>query len=185
MHIMLDLETLATSVDAAVIQIGACAFSLQSGQPIERRFMANVDMVDAVIGQGGAVDKETVTWWQGQPYKDHLTDPAPVPLKTALLNLCAFVYSTDGRLEGVWSHGASFDIPIVEHWMRRLEVEPLPWGYRAARDTRTLFALFDALGFKSSVVQEGTAHCAVDDAVYQALRVREAWLCIQGMPRAA
>lgn len=74
----------------------------------------------------------------------------------------------------LWTHGPGFDPPILEAAFHACGL-PVPWFYRAPRDTRTLF---DAAGIDPeadgsyrtfmSQYNTGTAHNALDDAIAQA-----------------
>lgn len=74
----------------------------------------------------------------------------------------------------IWTHGPGFDPPILEAAFHAVGL-PVPWFYRALRDTRTLF---DTAGIDPeadgsyrtfmSQYNTGTAHNALDDAIAQA-----------------
>ncbi len=68
--------------------------------------------------------------------------------------------------ESFWSHGATFDLVIIEDILRQLN-RPLPWNYWQLRDTRTLFDL----GFDPEMPQ-GQKHDALQDAIRQAIGVQ-------------
>ena len=67
---------------------------------------------------------------------------------------------------GVWSHGATFDLVIIENIYRQLG-KNLPWQYWQLRDTRTLFDL----GFNPDMPQ-GSKHDALQDAIRQSVGVQ-------------
>jgi len=174
MHMMIDGETFATSPDAALIQLGAAAFRLdETGVPEERRFHANVTLQSAVL-VGARIDftkKGTVDWWKDQSTEARASVCGPaVSLQTALEELSLF-FHRHGCAE-VWSHGACFDIPIVD-WSYRACGMTAPWRYTKARDTRTLFWIATALaGWEKP--ERVVDHVAVLDAVAQAEDVQEA-----------
>jgi hypothetical protein len=82
---------------------------------------------------------------------------------------------SNSRCKAVWSHGAVFGIPIVEHYLRESGLLA-PWKFWDIRDTRTLFWAATARGWKRR--DRPTAHTALADAVVQAEDVCSAWAFI-------
>ncbi len=163
MHIMIDLETIATSSRAAFLQFSAVPFEAKKDGEIyvDKRF--NTYIGDLV----GETNMDTFHWWLGQ-------DPAAIaqlrdgiangiPQKQACLNFLEW-YNKLGKVEGVWSHGASFDIPIVQTAFERYGLK-FPCPYWNHRDTRTLFWMKN-FNLKT-IFREGTHHNAVDDCIHQ------------------
>jgi hypothetical protein len=65
-----------------------------------------------------------------------------------------------------WSHGKAFDPPIIEAWYHAVGL-PVPWFYRAPRDSRTAFDMIgidDHSGFMK-MHSVGIPHNALDDSV--------------------
>jgi hypothetical protein len=71
-----------------------------------------------------------------------------------------------------WSHGAPFDIVVMEHAWRQLGQLP-PWPFWDVRDTRTLF---DVTGVSLKDGNHVTTHKAVEDAERQAIVVQQAYM---------
>lgn len=174
-HVMIDLETLSTSPLAAFTQIGAVTFD-PNGDGTEETFETHV-AIETCIRAQMKLDGPTITWWMGQNQeaKDAFIQGQKMAedVREALTNLKKWIRQASPS--GVWSHGASFDITILECAFRRILGEPAPWKYTNARDTRTLFALtgkrLDQI-IKSD--RTGTYHRALDDAKTQALAVQVA-----------
>lgn len=182
-HVMLDLETLSTRTDAAIVQIAAIAFDIETGE-LGPRFSAYV-REDAVIGQAvGHVDLRTVGWWlqqkQAATLGSALTDEDMyLPLAEALGAFAEWwEQGTDDVeqtcIEALWAHGATFDIPILQtaFEVRCPEVYEgkVPWHYRAPRDTRTLFAVAPG-GMPRPPKDETREHDAQYDCEYQIAQV--------------
>jgi exodeoxyribonuclease VIII len=68
-----------------------------------------------------------------------------------------------------WSHGATFDLVILENIYRQLN-KPLPWNYWQLRDTRTLFDLG-----QDPEMPQGSKHDALQDAIRQAVGVQNVY----------
>jgi hypothetical protein len=160
--LMIDLETLSTRPDAMVIAIGAVGFGPEG---LGQEFYAAIRPGTAM----GHIDERTVAWWMGQSnearsvFREDNTDS--LSLAAALQAFGAFVRSFGPDLR-IWGHGSSFDLPIIESAFRACG-HPLPWGHRAARDTRTIF---DLTGTKV-VMPETAKHNALSDARAQAAAV--------------
>jgi hypothetical protein len=174
-HMMLDLETLATTPRAAVMQVGLAIFNPDGGyidttddtamQPVE----VNVD-VQSCISNGGEVSGDTVRWWLLGTQATRASVAAQgVPINDALFAIKKAWSQYDCKF--VWAHGSVFDVPIVEYYARRLGI-PVPWMYWQIRDTRTLFDIAECLGWVKE--KRPTAHTAAADAVAQAQDVQAA-----------
>lgn len=175
--VMLDLETLSTAPDAAILSIGAWPFRLDTQAVSIEPFYRNVR-----IGAGGRSDDGAVRWWlqQSAGALGRLMDPAPEHLDDVLDDLWDWLMrlAPEKRFR-LWSHGAAFDVPILESAWRRARYDDPPWRYNAVRDTRTLFhvagldwdAAWEELG--------GVTHDALDDARKAATLVKRAWWALQ------
>ena len=85
-----------------------------------------------------------------------------IPLVEAIDIFHKFAWGCDAY----WSHGATFDLVIIENLYRQLG-RPVPWNYWQLRDTRTLFDL----GFSPDMPQGGK-HDALQDAIRQSVGVQ-------------
>lgn len=157
-HCMIDLETMGTGPDAAIVAIGAVLFDPAAGGDgigDQREWM--IDLADA-MRQGGLVEAGTIQWWlgQGDAARAALSRKAE-PLVSALPALSDWL-----RLHGVaqvWGNGADFDLVILASTYRRAAIH-WPISYRQHRCLRTLRALRPAVKVES----EGTHHTALADA---------------------
>ena len=160
-HCMIDLETLDILPTAAILSIGAVIFKLD-GSPLTERFYVNVDPGDAKA-QGCTISKDTVKWWSEQPKEimEAFKTPKPIGLKSALEQLFDFYKKTGSQM--VWSHGASFDLPIISYAARRVQLKE-PWEYWQQMCNRTVLAMIDSPLPK----KRESPHNALDDAKTQA-----------------
>lgn len=173
--ISIDLETLSTRSDAAIVSIGAQAFDRNTGEmgatlyyPVQLKTSIPV----------GHVDGGTLSWWMRQSAEARSVFEANgVPLATALHELTTFVSRqiTDEPGVKVWGNGATFDISILEHAYRSLS-QGEPWEFWDIRDMRTLVEAAEALGFNKRWVEfDGVAHNALADAIHQAKIISMCW----------
>jgi hypothetical protein len=159
-NIMVDLETLGKGSDAVIVAIGAVAFD-ETG--LGSTFYTNVDP-QSCVDVGMKIDAGTVMWWMGQ------SDAARKALATkgrlitdALNDFAEFIGNCAGAQAEVWGNGATFDNVILANAYTLAGVGR-PWGYRNDRCYRTMHAMYP----KIVTENVGTAHNALDDAIYQA-----------------
>lgn len=173
--IMLDLETMGTGPDAAVVAIGACAFDLERG--ILATFQQAVDL-ESSLRTGGRVDGTTVMWWLAQSDEARAAlarDAQPVDIAVALFCDWFRTWTGGSPRSQVWGDGSDFDNVIMQELLKRLRLPPL-WTYKQNRDYRTVKHL--RLDIPLPVV--GIEHVACDDAVAQALHLMQ--ILRQGVP---
>lgn len=156
-HIMVDLETMSTRPDAAIVSIGAVAFN---SERIMDSFYVRVDL-QSCIDAGLRVDGETVYWWlkQSREAREAL-EYHRLDIREALEKFSS--WRRDYLLQGLWGNGASFDNAILSTAHRKLDLPQTP--YFIDRCFRTVKSLFP----KVDVPDEGTIHDALSDAAWQA-----------------
>lgn len=126
-------------------------------------------------------DPSTVQWWNDQSAEAQAAFTDPVDLRDALGDFSAWLIKImEGSISAIWpnphlrlwSHGPAFDPPILAAAYAAVGL-PVPWHYRAPRDTRTLFdvAGIDDHSAFMTAYNTGTAHHALDDAIAQAKSV--------------
>lgn len=160
-HCMADCETFGTRPGCAIRSIGAVMFDLNGA--LGATFYANVTRA----GQeslGLHVDPQTEKWWSEQSAEARAAlEPDQIVLPQALTGF--FRWFADQRAEKIWSHGATFDIPIIEAAAHAVKLRA-PWKFWNARDTRTLY---DVCDFDVREMQRNDAshHTALGDAKFQ------------------
>lgn len=139
--VMIDLETLATSPDAAILTIGAVKFDPfgdDINTPAMESFYVRVDL-NSCDRLDLAVNDSTIEWWgkQSQEAQDEaFGDENRIDIAEAMHQLYKFCWGS----KRVWSNGSGFDIVICEHIFKKIE-KAFPWGYWTVRDVRTIFDL--------------------------------------------
>ena len=163
---MIDLETLATTPDAAVLTIGACKFDPKAKE-IHSTFYERI-ILETQEGYKRIINEDTLAWWSQQDkqiQEDAFGEGDDrIDLKDAMKKLYTFGLGTTN----VWSHGSIFDVVIIEDICRSFQ-QAVTWKFWEVRDTRTLFDLA-----KVDVRIEGK-HNALTDAVAQAQAVQKAY----------
>jgi len=172
--IMIDLETLATSTDAAILTIGAVKFD-PFGKDIEEpdmdSFYVKVDL-DSCHDLGLAVSDDTVAWWANQSkeaQEEAFGTDNRVHIKDAFDQLYKFCWGA----KRVWSNGSGFDIVICETVFKRLQ-KACPWNFWQTRDCRTAFDL-GINPNRPPVLQ----HHALQDAWNQAVGIQNVYTTLR------
>lgn len=159
-NIMLDLETLGTSSNAAIVSIGAVYFDPQTNTLGDEFYMA-IDLKTAVAF-GGIIDADTVLWWLGQSDAARAAVrnmPDAYSILTALERFAEFCVPK----VHIWGNGVDFDNVILGNAYKRADLM-MPFSYGKNRCYRTMKAMLPSV----NVNREGTHHHALDDAKHQA-----------------
>ena len=169
--VMIDLETLATSSEAAILTIGAVKFD-PFGNGIDNshnnKLYLKVDL-DSCHDINLEVNDDTISWWASQS-PDAIEEAFGSDNRIQITDAFADLYKFCWGAQRVWSNGAGFDIVICETVFKRIH-KAIPWNYWQVRDVRTMFDL--GINPQRPAV---TAHNALADAEAQAI-------CIQNVCR--
>ena len=160
---MVDLETLATTPNAAILSLGAVTFNPNSDQIYDELYY-KVEL-ESFDGLDSYIDDGTIEWWSKQDPKaqEEAFDPNNrIDIRTVMDDFYKFCMGSSK----FWSHGSTFDIIILEHYYRQIG-KPYPWKFWEVRDTRTLFDL----GMDPEMPQANKHH-ALEDARRQAIGVQ-------------
>jgi hypothetical protein len=168
--IMIDLETLATTTDAAILTIGAVKFDPFGSdikEPAMDSFYVKVD-IDSCDELGLVANDDTIAWWSQQSKEaqaEAFEGTDRIHIRDAFDQLYKFCWGA----KRVWSNGAAFDVPICEHVYRKLN-KAIPWSFWAVRDVRTAFDL----GINPNRPPV-LAHHALQDAWNQAVGIQNVY----------
>ena len=171
--IMIDLETLNTTTDSAILTIGAVKFDPFDRDQLDITktrmdvFYEKVDL-DSCDKLGLTTSDDTIEWWskQSQDAQDAAFDPeGRLDIEEAFNRLYKFCWGA----KRVWSNGACFDIMICEHVFRKIG-KAVPWNFWEIRDVRTAFDL--GIDPKRPPV---LAHHALEDAWNQAVGIQNVY----------
>ena len=201
--VMLDLETWGTRPGCDIRSIGACVFDpvrqvVGDADGSRTFYIACDNPPDPLWADWNGEppvkyplhrDPRTVQWWSEQSDEAQAAFANPVDLREALDRFDHWLQSVAGRGNyspanqhvlniRLWSHGAAFDPPILAEAYHAVGL-PVPWHYRAPRDTRTLFDMAGIDDHTAWLKQHpgplGVPHHALDDAICQARAVCAAW----------
>jgi hypothetical protein len=137
---MFDLETLGTSFDTMILTIAAIQFDPKTSI-IRETFYEKID-IDSYksYSDSFSFDGSTLSWWMLKPTEEARLEAfggVRKPLKEVIEKLQKWIKDFS-LCPIVWSHGSIFDIAILSHTFKVLNVE-VPWKFYDIRDTRTLY----------------------------------------------
>lgn len=174
-HIMIDIESLDTSPYCVILTIGAVRFDPR-GDGIVEKLELRPTIEDQTEIYNRVINDDTIRWWSTQnpaALEEAMGDNDREPLKDCMEKLYKFCWNR----QAVWSHGAPFDVVVMETAMRQTlsdRPNPIPWPFYTVRDTRTLFEIA-GVSLKDKKYATKTTHKAVEDAAHQALVVQDAY----------
>ncbi len=164
--IMLDLESLGTRPDCAILTLGAVKFNPYVLDDFGETLYFRID-VDEQLALGREVQEDTLQWWMNQAEdvrEEALGEGDRISLESMYRQLNKFVVGVNN----IWCQGPAFDIVILENIYRQ-KGWPTPWQFWQIRDSRTLF------GVHGDPREKGKAglHNALEDCISQAQGVQQ------------
>jgi hypothetical protein len=140
---MIDIETLGTRSNAAILSIGAVKFNIISEfveDCGENAFHAHINP-DSCFEKGLTYDQPTLDWWKEQDKKaqDKIAKECinGLDIKYVLQKFSEWLSKNNLDNTQVWGNGSSFDISILESAFRACNLS-IPWKYYNIRDVRTI-----------------------------------------------
>lgn len=171
-NIALDLETLSTQENAAIIQIGCCIpeFDRIHLPPDMRETSYEFEVTisyDACVNSDFHMSKSTMEWWDKQDPKVKKQvfsgQDSYIDAFDAFSFWIASVKS-GGADVAIWGNGSDFDNRLLSYSLDSLGYHNV-WSFRNNRDLRTLKALFPA---EIQTNDSEIKHTALGDARYEA-----------------
>lgn len=160
-NIMLDLETMSTSSNAAIVSIGAVEFDEDLG--IVSKFYETIDL-ESCMSRGFDIEPQTIMWWLKQSdYARESLFKNNISIADALRKFQEWIGKDNLRM---WGNGSDFDNVILENAFKRFKVNS-PWPYWSNRCFRTIKYSFPSLE-QSVSKKDKIKHNSLDDAEAQA-----------------
>jgi hypothetical protein len=159
-HIMVDLETLSSREDAAILSIGAVRFDLEQ-LSLGEEFYERVELASCEE-KGLRISADTLLWWMEQTPEARkvFIEQPQISLLSALSKFKEFVATNPNSV--IWGNGATFDNMILRNAFRACGLS-YPVSYRNDLCYRTMRRMFPVIKSEGGVV-----HNALDDARNQA-----------------
>jgi len=171
--IMVDLETMDNVASAAIVSIGAVQCDLITGE-LGAEYYRVIDL-NQQTEIGMSVNSETIYWWLAQSdlAREALLIRGKISLDAMCVSFTKWIQSIDpsGDKLRLWGNGASFDNAILRYAFRCCGYDMRKlirfWN---DRDMRTIVGFYPRQlqeKWRRSNYRAGTAHNALDDAMYQ------------------
>lgn len=182
MHVMIDIETLGTTNDSVILQIGAVGFAV-GGMDLDG-FFADVSVKEQVT-IGRKVCGDTLAWWLDATTSNARqavftrNDSDMLSFSESLIQLNKYIEKcligdtkNNTPNDRVWANSPTFDLAIIRNAMKTCGITPA-WKYWQEADVRTIKVvdgIINGTEHKATPkMMEGIDHSAFDDAKNQAM----------------
>lgn len=174
-HVMIDLETLATTADSVIMSIGAVKFNAHNNEIDDDGFYASVS-IDSNLKLGRRISEATIQWWMMQPEEAQAVFSEPKStLEDALQSMSDWL---GHNKRFAWSKGSDFDLPMLAHAYTQLDMT-IPWEFYNSRCVRTILKAPNAECV--SAPANALKHNALQDAIAQAKHVQAVIQYLSGL----
>jgi len=173
-NVMIDLETMGTDSNSAIIALGAVEFGSAG---LGEEFYSTIALSSSTH-YGLKINPDTIMWWMQQ------SDEARGAFKREgdslfnVLNKFITFLSANPDVK-VWGCGSDFDNVILANAYKAVNLAA-PWKFYNNRCYRTMKGLFN----KIPIDRIGAHHNALDDAKSQAEHLVRIFGSIAGKPKA-
>lgn len=135
---MIDIETLNTKRDSAIISMGYLMFSRDKLGEMSKEKLVCIDPFSHEGYGTRSISWSTLKFHLSLPQETHqyLLEGNEVSLMKALTDLSSYIEKH--QPQEIWANGICFDITILEDCFEMMEV-PIPWKFNQVRDARTIY----------------------------------------------
>lgn len=178
LQLMIDIESMSTEPDAAILSIGACTFYLHGDGP-EDTFYTSITL-ESNEKEKRHFSASTMTWWLSQkPEALAALFDGAIPLRLALTQFTRWASNTPTKVTEVWANDPDFDVVIIRQACAATGIN-WPFPFWVNRSVRTVGAWAfpdpeELEQVKAGCIGEGVMHNAKDDAIAQAKLVQQAY----------
>ena len=177
-NLMIDIETLDTSITSAIIAIGAVTFDPRGAIYDDETFLLTVSK-KSNLAHGRTVSDSTVAWWdaQDQDAQDAVFRGPHTPLNLALAEFVRWVNRQVPTCTRIWAKSPDFDCSIMINACTEQNIY-WPFKFWESRCVRTIMDLAYPEGDFPHIALEGPKHDALVDAKVQALQVQHSYFVL-------
>ena len=166
-NIVLDLETLGTAEDSAILQIGCAipSFDWHKLDGISPFFVATIAYEQAINSEFSK-DSDTLDWWEKQSVEARKVVFSGQDSYEDALDQFKFWIETlksKGLEVNLWGNGPEFDNRLLDYTLRSYNISGL-WSFRNNHSMRTARLFFPVISSDNNYIK----HTALDDAKYEA-----------------
>ena len=182
-HCMVDIETMSTEPNAAILTIGCVLFDPR-GEDNEESLREHAKLFGPISfesneKEGRHFSASTIAWWMKQSPEAQagLFDGHIVTLPAALEGFRRFIANASPKPTRFWAKDPDFDGVILRNAMQQFNMI-FPFNFWETRSVRTTMELAYPLGGLRGdfpTIGVGTAHDAVDDSIRQCLAIQHSF----------
>lgn len=174
-NVMIDIETMGNTSNAAIVSIAAIAFDINTGKT-GNQFYTTVTL-QSCLDTGLHCDASTIQWWmeQNEHARKKLFDTRSMDIADALESLYKWINEND--LLYPWGNSARFDLGLLTDAYQKIN-HALPWKFYNERCYRTISSLFPEV--KALIPKPENAHDPIVDCEYQIKVLVKLWNRING-----
>ena len=178
-HIMVDIETMDTSVEAAILSIGAVSFNpwkQNNQEELTDTFYTRISL-NSNTRINRTISADTVYWWLGQSdeARRELIHHEQVSINVGLNSFLHWLNNRESKPTRIWANSPDFDCSILSHAVRSIG-GMWPFHFADNRCVRTAKELaYPDNDHPLIRVTRGVAHNALDDAMEQTLLVQNCY----------
>lgn len=181
--VMVDIETMSTEKNAAIMSIGAVKFDV-AGQSSRddllngETYYSNISL-ESNEKFGRHISASTISWWfkQSKEAQIALFEEPILPLNTALVKYRMWLEKCNA--DRYYANDPDFDIVILNDGFAAVG-DRSPFAYYQHRSVRTTIELAYPHDEPMPNIETGVAHNALDDAIKQAITVQHCYTKLHG-----
>lgn len=173
LDVMIDLETMGTKPNSAIVSYGAAAFDFRTGE-VGHTIYRVIDLNDMLKYPDFNIEAGTLYWWLEQSDQARLALIQESNRESLLKAMNSFTTFLNGvgnpqRIR-LWGNGPSFDNTMIRFAHKVATGQDIPVPFWNDRCVRTIKGFYPDNLFKQWRIdnaRKGTYHNALDDAKYQ------------------
>lgn len=185
---MIDLETMGTGSNSAIVQLGAVQFDRHNGIIGKLPFKANIDL-QSCLDMGLLVTGSTIEFWmtKSDTQRNGLYNPKPEHLNKVLTdfnNWLDYKAALENRFASakifhLWGRSPRFDLGLLHDAYKKAQL-PVLWDFRKEMDVRTIEALRPDVKTKFDDERDlSKSHDSIADCEHQINYVSAIWQELQ------
>lgn len=168
----IDLETLGTSLDSAILSIGIAVVQDDAG------LIASTVIYPSVSEQHQSlVSYDTIQWWMFQEEGARAETFVSAAQRIPLLQTFKIIRDVwkFNKVQEVWGNGPLMDIALIEGMAQKYgHTDLIPWNFREVRCLRTLKMLAPDVERIKSTIPHSARHDAIAQGLWAAEMIK--WL---------
>lgn len=170
-HVMIDIETLGSESNSAILSVGAVEFNILTGNT-GKTFYQTISL-DSCLKAGLTINANTIAWWMNNSTE---SQKALFENTNRLISVLDDLSQFITQEHQVWGNSARFDLGLLQNAYNKVDL-PIPWDFRKERCLRTLVSFNPDI--KENHTFNNVKHNALDDCFNQIEYAVKTWNSFQ------